>query len=223
MPDLDLGHPPRVGAEQEDVARGGLDGEVLVHRAHRHAVGVEHDAVVTGLGDGAAAGERGQAGAATGAQAPVHRVVVQVRAAAPPTGLDTPRRQGDRVVEVLPRQVGVRCSAPGEVPHRLDLALTGGGDLGHQLLDKDVERGDRRLEQVEPALTHGGQQGRALDELVPRGRVQPAGRRAVAVVVGPADALEKGADGPGRSDLADQLDRPDIDTQLERGGRDESP
>ena len=65
--DLDLGHPPRMGTEQEDVARGGLDGEVLVHRAHGHAVGVEHDAVVTCLGDGAAAGQSGQSGAATGA------------------------------------------------------------------------------------------------------------------------------------------------------------
>ena len=149
--------------------------------------------------------------------------MVQVRAAAAPTGLDTPRGQGDRVVEVLPRQLGVRRGAPGEVPHLLDLALAGGGDLGHELLDQDVERGDRRLEQVEPALTYGGQQCGALDELVPRGRVQPAGRRAVAVVVGPADALEEGADGAGRSDLAHQLDRPDVDAQLERGGRDERP
>ena len=51
--DLDLLHPPRVGAEQEDVADGGLDREVLVHRADRDPVGIEHDPVVAGLGDGA--------------------------------------------------------------------------------------------------------------------------------------------------------------------------
>ncbi len=62
--DLHLGHPPRVRPEQEDVARRRLDGEVLVHRADGHAVGVEHDAVVARLGDGAAAGQGGQARAA---------------------------------------------------------------------------------------------------------------------------------------------------------------
>ncbi len=106
---------------------------------------------------------------------------------------------------------------PGHGPHRLDVALLGRGDLGHQLLGQDVERGDRWLQQVEPALPHGGEEGRALHELVARGRVQPARRRAVAVVVGPADPLQEGADGPGRADLAHQFDRADVDAQLERG------
>ena len=38
------------------------------------------------------------------------------------------------------------------------------------------------------------------------------------MVIGPTDPLEEGADGPGRADLADQLDRTDVDAQLERGG-----
>ena len=63
---LHLGHPPRVRAQKEDVSRGRLDREVLVDRADRHPVGVEHDAVVTRLGDGAPAGERGQPGARAG-------------------------------------------------------------------------------------------------------------------------------------------------------------
>ena len=52
-----------------------------------------------------------------------------------------------------------------------------------------------------------GQQRRALDQLVPGQRVQPAGRRALQLVVGPTDPLQERADGPGRADLADQLDR----------------
>ena len=95
----------------------------------------------------------------------------------------------------------------------LDVALVGGGHLGHELLGQHVERGHRRLEQVEPALAHGGQQGGALDQLVAGRRVEAAGRRAVAVVVGPADPLEEGADGAGRADLADQLDRADVDAR----------
>ena len=99
---LDLGHPPRVGAEEEDVPRGRLDREVLVHRADRHAVGIEHDPVVAGLGDGTAAGQRGQPGAPAGPQAAVDGVVVQVGTAPAPAGLDAPAGQGDHVVEVLP-------------------------------------------------------------------------------------------------------------------------
>jgi hypothetical protein len=37
----------------------------------------------------------------------------------------------------------------------------------------------------------------------------------MALVVGSANALEEGADGAGGADLADQLDRAHIDTELE--------
>ena len=96
-------------------------------------------------------------------------------------------------------------------------ALLRRSDLGHQLLGQDVERGDGRLQQIEPALPYGGEERRALHELVARGRVEPARRRAVSVVVGPADPLQEGADGPGRPDLAHQFDRADVDAELERG------
>ena len=48
------------------------------------------------------------------------------------------------------------------------------------------------------------------------GSLSAARRRAVAVVIGPADPLQEGADGPGRTDLADQLDRAHVDTELQR-------
>ena len=114
--DLDLGHPPRVRAQEEDVARGRLDGEVLVHRADRHPVGIEHDAVVAGLRDGAAAGQRGQPRAPPGAEPPVDGVVMQVRAAAAPARLDPPARQRHHVVEVLPGQCRVRGRVPWPWP-----------------------------------------------------------------------------------------------------------
>ncbi len=59
--DLHLGDAPRVRPEQEDVSGRGLHREVLVHRADRHPIGIEDDAVVAGLGDGAAAGQCRQA------------------------------------------------------------------------------------------------------------------------------------------------------------------
>ena len=148
---LDLGHPPRVGAEEEDVPRHRLHREVLVHRPDRDALGVEHDPVVAGLGNGATAGQRGQTGAAAGPQAAVDRVVVQMGAPPSPPGLDAPAGQGHDVVEVLAGQVGVGGGPAGHLPQLLDAALLDRGHFGHQLLGQHVERGDRGLEQVEPA------------------------------------------------------------------------
>src|SRR5690606_22908098 len=94
----------------------------------------------------------------------------------------------------------------------------GGTDLGHDLLGEDVERGDGGLERVERALAHGGEQGGALDQLVAGEGEQPALGHAVAAVVGPADPLEERGDATRRADLADELDRADVDAELEGGG-----
>ena len=73
-----------------------------------------------------------------------------------------------------------------------------------------------------PALAPRKQR-RALDQLVPGRGVEPPRRDAAAGVVGPADPLQEGGEAARRADLADQLDRPDVDAELERGGRDQRP
>ena len=77
------------------------------------------------------------------------------------------------------------------------------------------------MDRVEVPGPHRGEERGALDELVTRRWVQAALRHAGAGVVGAADALQEGRDAPRRSDLADELDRPDVDAELERGSRDE--
>ncbi len=89
-PGLHLDHPPRVGPEKEDVALGGLDGEVLVHRTDGHAVRVEDDAVVPRLGDGAATGQSGEPRSSAGAQPAVDRVVMEMGAPPAASGADAP-------------------------------------------------------------------------------------------------------------------------------------
>ena len=69
--------------------------------------------------------------------------------------------------------------------------------------------------------THPGKERGALDQLVAGERVEEAGRGSLQLVVGTTDPLEEGGDGPGRADLADQLDRTDVDPELEGGGRHE--
>ncbi len=220
---LHLDHPPRVGAEQEDVAGGGFDGEVLVDRPDRDALRVQDDPVVPGLGDGAATGEGGQSCPPPGPEPSVDGVVVQVGAAPAPAGLDSPRGQVHHLVEVLAGEVGERCGADHQGEEGVDLPLVGGGHLGHHLLGQDVEGRHRRVEHVEVPGPDARQQGRALDQLVAGEGVEPTRRGALHMVVGPSDPLEEGGDRPGGADLADQLDRSDVDAQFERGGGDQGP
>src|SRR5262249_61091777 len=67
----------------------------------------------------------------------------------------------------------------------------------------------------------GVREGCALDGLVARRRVQPALGRAGTRVVGAPDALQERGDAPRRADLANELDGPDVDTELQRRGGDE--
>ncbi len=97
------------------------------------------------------------------------------------------------------------------------LPLLGAG-FGHQLLGQNVERRLRRVNCVEPPGPDGTEQGGALDQLVAGQRVEPTSGRAVAGVVGSAHSLEEGGDRPGGADLTHQLDRPDIDAELQRSG-----
>ena len=98
-----------------------------------------------------------------------------------------------------------------------------GRRLGHDLLGEDVERLLGRVEGVEASPLDRGQQRGAFDQLVPGGRVHDPPRDAGAVVVGPAHPLEEGGDAVGRADLAHQLDRPDVDAELERRGGHQGP
>ena len=70
---------------------------------------------------------------------------------------------------------------------------------------------------------HGGQQGGALHQLVAGQGVEAALGRARPAVVGAADPLEEGGDAARRADLAHQLDRADVDAELERGGGHQGP
>jgi len=190
-----------------------------VERAERDTVGVEHDPVVAGLGDGPAARQRSEPRTAPGPEPAVHRVVVEVRPAPAAARRDPPRDEVDHLVE---RRAIERLEGGGPAHHRIEgvhLPLLSRRHLGHQLLGEHVEGGDRWHEHVEVPGAHAGEQGRALDELVASEGVDASGRRAFEVVVGAPDPLEEGGDGPWRPDLADEFDGTHVDAELERRGR----
>src|SRR5579875_329671 len=220
-PHLDLPHAPGVRAEEEHVTDGRLDREVLVHGAHGHTLRIEHDPVVTGLGDRPAGRERGDPRGAARPKAAVDGVVVEVRAAAAAPGDDAPGDQVDDRVEVRALEPRVGGRRTRHLEQLVDADLARRGHLGHDLLREHVQGGDRRHQGIEAPLAHRGEQRGALDELVTGERVQPTRRGARDVVVRPADPLEEGADRTRGPDLAHELDRSDVDAELEGGGRHE--
>ena len=137
------------------------------------------------------------------------------RGAAP--GRDAVAHELDDLVELLARQVVVRRGAAHEREEVVGAPLLR-RDLGDDLLGEDVERQRGRVDRVEAAGVHRGEQRGALDELVAGQRVEAPLRRAGAAVVGAADPLQERRDAARRADLADQLDRADVDAELERRG-----
>ncbi|MNH12516.1 hypothetical protein D3C79_720610 [compost metagenome] len=91
-------------------------------------------------------------------------------------------------------------------------------DFGDDLLRQYVQRSLRYLQAVQLAAAYAIEQCRAFDQVVARQREQPAFGRALDLVPGAPDPLQKRGNRTGRADLAHQLDFTDIDAQLQRGG-----
>ena len=217
-PDLALGHPadpPRMGPQEKDVAHHRLDGEVFVDRPHRGVVRIEDDPVVAHFGDGPPGGECGQAGPAPRPEDGVDPVAMEIGHPLAPAGGDALGGQFEDVLEVGVGQLGVGGGPTDESEHVGLGPLFGRRHLGHDLLGQDVEGGHRRMGGVEAAGADRGQESGALDQFVTgQGEEDPLGRPP-AVVVGPTHSLQQGGDGPGRSHLADELDRSYVDTEFQ--------
>ena len=70
-------------------------------------------------------------------------------------------------------------------------------------------------------MANRAHRGGTFEQIVERKREQAPFRRRVELMARAADPLDRGRDALGRVDLADQLDRADVDTQLQRRGRDQ--
>ena len=143
-------------------------------------------------------------------------------AAWPAPGGDAVAHEVDDLVELLARHLGVGRGLAHQREEIVGAPFLR-ADLGDDLLGDDVEREVGELDGVEPAGVHRGEQRGALDELVARQRVETTLRRAGPAVVRAADALEERGDAARRADLAHELDRTDVDPELERRGGDERP
>ena len=207
-------------AEQEDVAGHALHGPIFIHLSDGDAFGLGDDGVLRGLRNGAAAGKRGDARSPPCLHHAMDAVPVQPRALRPPRAArHTFRVHLDHGVEFGAGKLAV---GPGPTYPRVRLVLRQvlAGGHGDELLREHVERPLRNAGRFQVAGSHAAHQRRALDELIARGRKEPALGHAAAMVGGAADALQGHREAAGRLELHDQVDRADVDAQLQRGGGD---
>ena len=94
-------------------------------------------------------------------------------------------------------------------------------DHGHDLLRQDIERVCRHAHLGDLAAQHRPRHPGHAHEVDSRLRDHPAGAPRTERVPGAPDALESARDRGRRLDLTDEIDRPHVDSQLERRGRDE--
>ncbi|MCY1509441.1 hypothetical protein D9M68_437840 [compost metagenome] len=215
-------HPPglhtddavRLVAQLEHIAGQAFHGEILVHAAHRHALGLQQHGVVGGFRNGAAGGDGGQACRAPAAQTAVHRVAVEVGATHALAAAVALGQHLDQGVELATRKVGVGHGAGHQVKEFV-LAPFLAGHFGDHLLGQHIERRMGDGQGVQFVAAHAVQQRRAFDQVVPRLREQPPLGRAADAVAGTPDPLQEGGDAAWRTDLADQLHVADIDAQLQ--------
>ena len=214
LPRLDLENSPGRVAELEDVARHALDGEVFVDRPYRSPLGLQDHGVVGGIGNGAARSDRREPRPLTGAQPAVDPVVEEECGPPPPLHGEPVRKHLQDIVETLPGKRAVRVGTPRHVVQVVGPPFLA-ADRRDDLLGQNVERRLRDGESIELAAPHRVEKGGALDELVARQRKETPHREAAHRVPGPPDALQQGGDRARRADLADQVDRADVDAELQ--------
>ena len=135
----------------------------------------------------------------------------------PALGADAFGQHVDDRVEIAARHIGVAIGASNQ---REEVVLRPVLGSGHRddLLRQHVERrlGDQQL--IELALRNRSDERRAFDQLIACGREDASFGlgRVLDLMAGAADALQRNGDRSRRADLADEIDRADVDAELER-------
>ena len=214
---LDAVDLPRGVAEQEDVAGAGVDREVLVDVADPGPARVLDHRVVGVVGDRATRGDREEPRAAPGLQPTADAIAVQELTDPPPLRHPVTQHRHD-LVELRPRELRVRRRRSDQL-EQLVLAQLLRRASGDDLLAQDVDRRDAHGQLVEVAPPHAADQRRALDQLIAGHREQPALGHGAHRVTGSTDPLQERRERARRADLHHEIDRADVDAELERRGR----
>jgi hypothetical protein len=213
---------PGVRAEQEDVAGQALGHELLVERADLQVGLGDEDVVEPVVGNRPAGGERQEPAAPPRVQAVVHAVPQDPRGGALDLGGQRLGERADHRHERLALEpaVGRRVEQPRV--QRVDRQRLG-GHRRDDLLGEHVERRVGHHDPVEVALVDRADDRRRLEQLLALGDDDPALRGAAQQVPGAAHPLQGRGDVARRLQLHHQIDRADVDAELERRRGDERP
>ena len=218
---LDSADAPRRAAEQEDVAGCGFDRKVFVDRSHVSAFGLLDDSVVAGLGNRAAVDNGGQTSGAARAHDAVDAVAVDQWVGASAAFSDSGREHVECLIEGRSLELSIGCGAAHDVEEFVLEPLFFRCRLCDDLLGQDFDWRCRLADAIEAAALDGADHRRALDQFVERRGEERAMRDQSQRMPGASDALQEGGNAARRPDLADEVDRADIDAQFERGGGDD--
>ena len=125
-------------------------------------------------------------------------------------------------IEVRPRKRAIRPGPPHE-REEFVFVIFAARSFGDNLLGQDVERRVVAQNGIELSVSNRSKERCALHQIVSRRWKDAPLGNARHRMSGTSNALEQCGDSMRRADLADQVDVADVDSQFERGGRDERP
>src|SRR5439155_25489391 len=208
-------------AQLENVPGQALDGEIFVDCADECLARLQHHTVVSVVGNCAAGSQRYEARAAPGAHAMVDGIVMDQRCAPAPFGAKTLRQHAQNAVEFLAREVAIRISPAQQLKKLLLVPIFTGG-AGDNLLSEQIERLLRYVQTIQLATADAAQRSHALHQFVTAKWEEPSFRQPTPPVLSAAHTLEHGGNRASRTKLANQINRTDVDAQLQRRSGHES-
>src|SRR5206468_9653869 len=203
--------PPGGVAEQDDIAREAFHCKVFVDGANQSAFRLSKNSVERIVRDCATAGDGGQPAASASADTPIHAVSVQVGGVTPPATGDALGKHFDDSVESGARQVFIGISAANDLKEVI-LAPVLSGAHGYNLLGQYVHRRIGNLDMIQLTLANRSDECCAFEQFVASRGEDAALGNGAAPVASPSDALQRNTYGPWRANLADEVNRANVDT-----------
>src|SRR5581483_876220 len=227
-------NPPGSIAEQHDVARQAFNREVFMNGANHRTFWLLDYCEQRRLGNRSTAGDRRQPGTSPCANLVVHTIAVQICPTSAIARSKSLRQHLDNCVECFAREIAVRIGSLYDVEQiifvpastlfivvrcRRDAdAMTGRADR-HNLLRQNVQRLVGNHQTVQLTVSDRAHQGSTLQQLIAGSRDKAAFRYCSAPVTGTPDALQRYSHRTRRTDLNDEIDGANINSELKRGGR----
>ena len=204
----------------ENVARETFNGEVFVNCADKSFRWLEHYPIISVVWNCTAGGQRSEPRTAPATQTTIHGIMMNQGRASPALGAKTFGDHLDDTVEFFARQISIWPRRTNELKESVFIPILNGSRC-NDLLGQHIQRFFRNGEAIELAAMDATQQRHAFHQFIAAQRKHAALRQTAAFVFCATDALQQRGDGARGTELADEINRPNIYAQLQRGRRHE--